>query len=142
MPQPYSSTTLVLWLEPNVRETGEMQHCPKAIASVREVVAGCRGTRGRIQAAENHVEASAEDIRFISDQTASPSAGPARPMATLRSEGPTTQHELHVFSMILARSRQPSPDFAAGRFPSAFHLNLSIDTQRLTCSFSNPIYGM
>ena len=30
---------LVLWLEPNVRETGEMQHHPEAIASTREVVA-------------------------------------------------------------------------------------------------------
>ena len=39
-----------------------MQHRPEAIASIREVVAGSCGTRGRIQTAENHVEASAEDI--------------------------------------------------------------------------------
>ncbi len=74
----FEQTTLVLWLEPNVRETGEMQHRPEAIASIREVVAGSYGTRGRIQTAENHVEASAEDIRFISDQATRPSAGPAR----------------------------------------------------------------
>jgi hypothetical protein len=39
---------LVLWLEPNVREAHEMQHRPEAIASVRKVVAGYRGTGGRI----------------------------------------------------------------------------------------------
>jgi hypothetical protein len=41
-------TTLVLWLELNVREAREMQHRPEAIASVRKVVAGYRSTRGRI----------------------------------------------------------------------------------------------
>ena len=74
----FEQTTLVLWLEPNIRETGEMQHRPEAIASIREVVAGSYGTRGRIQPAENHVEAFAENIRFISDQATRPSAGPAR----------------------------------------------------------------
>src|ERR1700720_4596219 len=74
----FEQTTLVLWLEPNVRETGEMQHRPEAIASIREVVAGSCGTRGRIQTAENHVKASAEDIRFISEQATRPSTGPAR----------------------------------------------------------------
>ncbi len=88
-------TTLVLWLEPNVRETGELQHRPEAIASTREVVAGSCGARGRIQAAENHVEACAEDIRFISDQ-ATPSFAGRRPMApSLRSERPATPHEHH-----------------------------------------------
>src|SRR5229473_428929 len=52
----------------NDGETGEMEHCPKAIASVGEVVAGYRCARGRIQAAKNHVEASGEDIRLIPDQ--------------------------------------------------------------------------
>ena len=65
----FEQTTLVLWLEPNVRESCELQHRPEAIASTREVVASSCGARGRIQAAEDHVEASREDIRLISDQT-------------------------------------------------------------------------
>ena len=69
---------LVLWLEPNIRETGGLQDRPEAIVSMRKVVAASCGTRGRIQAAENHVEASAEDVRFISEQATRPSAGPAR----------------------------------------------------------------
>ncbi|SRR6266851_1359618 len=64
----FEQTTLVLWLEADIGETGEMEHCPKAIASVGEVVAGYRCARGRIQAAKNHVEASGEDIRLIPDQ--------------------------------------------------------------------------
>jgi hypothetical protein len=54
-----------------------MQYRPEAIASVREVVAGCCGTCGRIQAAENHVKASTEDIWFISAQVTPASAGAA-----------------------------------------------------------------
>jgi hypothetical protein len=82
MPQPYSSRRRsFLWLKPNVRKAGEMQHRPEAIASVRKVVAGYRGTRGGIQAAENHVNASAEDLWFISAQVTPPSANAPRPMA-------------------------------------------------------------
>ena len=36
----FQQTTLVFWLEANIGETGEMEHRPKAIASVAEVVAG------------------------------------------------------------------------------------------------------
>ena len=77
----FEQTTLVLWLEPNVRETGEMQHRPEAIASTREVVAGTCSARARIQAAENHVKAAAEDIWFVSAQVTPPSANALRPMA-------------------------------------------------------------
>ena len=77
----FEQTTLVLWLEPNVRETGEMQHRPEAIASIREVVAGTCSARARIQAAENHVKAAAEDIWFVSAQVTPPSANALRPMA-------------------------------------------------------------
>jgi hypothetical protein len=69
--------TLVLWLKPNIRKTGEMQHPPKAIALVREVVAGCHCTRGRIYTAENHIKASAENIGSIFAQVTPASAGAA-----------------------------------------------------------------
>src|SRR5229473_4584716 len=77
----FEQTTLVLWLEPNVRETRELQHRPEAIASTREVVAGTCSARARIQAAENHVKAAAEDIWFVSAQVTPPSANALRPMA-------------------------------------------------------------
>ena len=58
-------TPLVLRLEAYISETGEMQHLPEPIASVREIMARNGGARSRIEAAENHVEAFSEDIRFI-----------------------------------------------------------------------------
>ena len=57
-------------LKPHVAETGEMQHTPEAVASVREVIAcGC-GTRGGIEATEDHVKAIGEDIWVVVDQAA------------------------------------------------------------------------
>jgi hypothetical protein len=58
----FEQTTLVLRLEAHISETGEMQHRPEAIAAVREIMASNGGARSRIEAAENHVEASSEDI--------------------------------------------------------------------------------
>jgi heme-degrading monooxygenase HmoA len=77
----FEQTTLVLWLEPNVRETRELQHRPEAIASTREVVAGTCSARARIQAAENHVKAAVEDIWFVSAQVTPLSANALHPMA-------------------------------------------------------------
>ena len=69
----FEKTTLVLRLEANICETDEMQHLPEPIASVREIMARNGGARSRIEAAENHVEAFSEDIRFIP-----PSSGSVR----------------------------------------------------------------
>ena len=61
----FEQTALVLGLEAHVGETGEMQHGPEAIVSVREVMARDRGAQGRVEAAEDHLKASGEDIRLI-----------------------------------------------------------------------------
>jgi len=55
-------------LEAHISETGEMQHRPEAIGSVRKIVARyCRG-QGRIETAENHVQTASEDIRVVTDK--------------------------------------------------------------------------
>jgi len=61
----FEQTALVLRLEAHVGETGEMQHRPEAIVAVREVMARDRGAQGRVEAAEDHIKASGEDIRLI-----------------------------------------------------------------------------
>jgi hypothetical protein len=42
-----------------------MQHHPEAIGAAGEVVTGDRGGRGRVHAAEDHVEIAGENVRFI-----------------------------------------------------------------------------
>jgi hypothetical protein len=74
----FEQTTLVLWLQAHISETGEMQHGPEAIASVREVITVGSGTGRRIETAKNNVEPTIEDIWLISDQSSSP-ATLARP---------------------------------------------------------------
>jgi hypothetical protein len=54
-------------LEAHIGETGEMQHRPEAIASVREVVARDNRARSGIQTAKNDVESSSEDVRIVTD---------------------------------------------------------------------------
>jgi hypothetical protein len=64
----FEQTPLVLRLEAHISETGEMQHRPEAIGSIREIVARDGSARSRIETAENHVQTLSEDIRFITDQ--------------------------------------------------------------------------
>ena len=64
----FEQTPLVLWLEAHIGETGQIQHRPEAIGTIREIVARDDGARSRIEAAEDHVQTLGEDIRFISDQ--------------------------------------------------------------------------
>ena len=65
----FEQTLFVLRLETHLSETGEMQHRPEAIASIREIVARESGAQSRIETAENHVQTPGEDIRLITDQT-------------------------------------------------------------------------
>jgi hypothetical protein len=64
----FEQTPFVLRLEAHIGETGEMQHPPEAVVSVREVVTGDDGAQGRIETAKNHVKPFGEDIRIITDQ--------------------------------------------------------------------------
>ena len=75
----FQQTPLLARLKANVGKAGAMQYRPKAVARTGEVVTGSHGTRGRIQAAENHIEAAREDIRSILCQNVHPSR-PRRPM--------------------------------------------------------------
>jgi hypothetical protein len=59
----------VLWPQLAFRETGPMEHRPKAIAPVGKVVACDRCALGWIQAAKNHVKVSGEYVRFVADQS-------------------------------------------------------------------------
>ena len=65
----FEQTPLVLRLKAHISETGEMQHRPEAVGSIREIMARNGGTRSRIETTENHVQTTSEDIRFITDQT-------------------------------------------------------------------------
>jgi hypothetical protein len=57
----FEQTPLFLRLKPYIGETGEMQHRPEAIGSIREIVARDGGARSRIETAENHVQTRSED---------------------------------------------------------------------------------
>ena len=64
----FEQTPLVLRLKARISETGEMEHRPEAIGSIREIVARDDGAQSRIETAEDYVQTPSEDIRFISDQ--------------------------------------------------------------------------
>ena len=100
MPQPYSSRrrSSCGWRR-TISETGEMQHRPEAIGSIREIVARDGGARSRIETAENHVQTFGEDIRIIS--------------TIHETAWPTTYRSHHDVSVVIATNgtglRQCSP---------------------------------
>src|ERR1700722_1673101 len=67
----FEQKALLLRLKEPLGETREMQHAPKAIASVRKVISSSRSARGWIDATENHVKVFGENIRFVIHQAAS-----------------------------------------------------------------------
>jgi hypothetical protein len=59
---------LLVRLKADIGEAGEVQHRPEAIAAAGEVVTSGCGGRGRVHAAEDHVEIAGENVRFIRAQ--------------------------------------------------------------------------
>ena len=65
----FEQAELVFRLQPYIGETCEMQDRPEAIVGIREVTAVGGGSGCRINAAENYVQATGENVRMICDQS-------------------------------------------------------------------------
>ena len=116
----FEQTTLVLWLEPNVRETGRCSTVQKRLLRLEKLwpapAALAAGFRPQKITSRPLPRIAASYLIKLHPRP------PARLVVTQRATGnsarasskkalglPLDRHGLSVFSMILARSRQPSP---------------------------------